>query len=167
MKSQNLIIPGAIVTVGAIILFVPDLDSSSRMIGFCVALLCATVAAIISGRSNGMDAGVQFKVNLKEISFVHFERSRNDRPQTMPEVTAVYDEAVEHFHNGRYESAAPFINAPLNSVVNIGPPRLTKVCVISHWGSSIPRLRPTTASSFAVRFPDSAAKRLATADTFL
>lgn len=106
MKNLGPVIPIVLVSAGVLALLAPAVDSSSRVVAFCVAMLVAGVYGIVTRNDAPRSTLTGFKVSLKEISFVHHELPSELREGTTPEVETLYREAKDHFHKGRFSEAA-------------------------------------------------------------
>src|SRR5712691_8761299 len=105
MNRREFLIPALLLVAGVAALFAPGLHSSERIIALCVALACATAYAVLCRKPDTADSKTEFKVSVKEISFVHYERAREDRPPASEQVTEIYDKALELARQKDYTGA--------------------------------------------------------------
>ena len=106
MNEWDKVIPLSLVVTAIIVAFIPNLCETPKTVMFCVALFGAITSALLLRRSRAGQSSTQWKVKINEISFSHYERSREDRPPVSEEVTELYDEALEKQHSGNFADAA-------------------------------------------------------------
>ena len=103
MKKSRLIFPIILLVAGIGSLAI--LGEPYGFVSFAAALMCATISYLYTGRRSA-ESATGFKVSLKEITFIHYERSRADRPKTTDEVTNIFDQANQKMRNKEYPEAA-------------------------------------------------------------
>lgn len=103
MTTRDLIFPGILILAGIISLIL--IEQPYNSVCFALAVICSTIVYFY-GKSRSSEIATEFKVSLKEISFIHYERSREDRPDTTEKVTKVFDLARQEMKNQNYADAA-------------------------------------------------------------
>jgi hypothetical protein len=87
MRRIHVVFPILLVLVGAALFFAPALAAWQRIAAFLSAACLATLYAIVRHAPRAFVSSTRFRVTLKQVEFIHFERGKKDRPPASQDVT--------------------------------------------------------------------------------